>query len=177
VSGADEQQRDTAGRRGWWLVGLLAVIGAAVGAFAGHRVDPDVKELVPSLALAGLGLGGLIGLLLLAPVGLWRTWRRWAHRRAATRERAELPDGTGLWHTEDPGRESAAGVPGDAVVDVPLEKEPEPEQPPPPAGGEPGWYPDSADDDLRRYWDGQAWTGHVWRGRIRERTWKPRSRR
>src|SRR4051794_15016334 len=87
VSGAKEQQRETGSRRGWWLVGLLAVSGAAVGAFAGHRLDPDVSELAPSLAVAGLGLGGLVGLFLLAPVGLWRAWRRRrARRRAGTLE-------------------------------------------------------------------------------------------
>ena len=184
VSGADEQQRDTGGRRGWWLVGLLAVVGAAAGAFAGYRLDPDVGGLVPSLAAAGLGLGGLIGLLLLAPVGLWRAWRRRARRRMAAPERADLPDGTGLWHTADPEREAApaaaAQLPGQAVIDAPAAEEteperpeepeaqaltpqeplkpepeeaqdseaqkprPEPQEPPPPARAEPGWYSDPA---------------------------------
>ena len=139
MSGADEQQRDTGGRRGWWLVGLLAVIGAAAGAFAGYRLDPDVRELVPSLAVAGFGLGGLIGLLLLAPVGLWRAWRRRARRRAAAPERADLPDGTGLWHTADPEREAApaaaAELPGQAVVEAPTAEETEPERPEEPAPG------------------------------------------
>src|SRR3954465_2149699 len=90
VSGANEQQREKRGRRGWWLVGLLAVSGAVVGAFAGHRLDPDVKELAPSLAVAGFGLGGLVGLFLLAPVGGGRAWRRgglvagWPRLRART---------------------------------------------------------------------------------------------
>ena len=207
MSGANEQQRDTGGRRGWWLVGLLAVSGAAVGAFAGYRLDPDVSELVPSLAIAGFGLGGLVGLLLLAPVGLWRAWRRWARRRAATSKRADLPDATALWHTTDPEHEaapdSATELPRHGAVEAPTadrteperhdeptpladaeearaltpEKQPEPEEPPPPAGAEPGWYPDPARDGLRRYWDGHAWTGHVWRGRAPERTRKARDRR
>jgi hypothetical protein len=132
VSGAYEQQRDTDGRRGWWLVGSLAVIGAAAGAFAGYRLDPDVRELVPSLAVAGLGLGGLIGLLLLAPVGLWRAWRRRARRRAAMPERAELSDGTGLWHTADPEREAAPAVAAElaglGAVQAPTTEETEPER-------------------------------------------------
>jgi hypothetical protein len=140
VSGANEQQRDAGGRRGWWLVGLLAMSGAAIGAVAGHQLDPSVSELVPSLAVAGFGLGGLIGLLLLAPVGLWRAWRRRARRRAVTSERADVPDGTGkLWHTADPEREAAAGVPGQGAVDAPTtdQTEPErPEQPEPEAGAE-----------------------------------------
>ena len=210
MSGADEQQRDAGGRRGWWLVGLLAVSGAAVGAFSGHRIDPDVSELVPSLAVTGFGLGGLIGLLLLAPVGVWRAWRRRARRRAAESERTDLPDGAGLWHTAGPEREAApaaaAELPGHGAVEAPTVEKTEPEQseeptpeeapaltpsreqpracereepeePPPPAGEEPGWYPDPARDGVRRYWDGHAWTGHVWRGRAPERTRKARNRR
>lgn len=209
------------GRRGWWLVGLLAVSGAAAGAFAGHRLDPDVSELAPSLAVAGFGLGGLVGLFLLAPVGLWRAWRRRRARHgAATPERSKLPDGPGLWHAGDAEREAAPvgaveapgraveapaaetepdrpggrapGPGGEADALTPPEPEsereeaqesaagmpgPEPDEPPPPAGEEPGWYPDPARDGLRRYWDGHAWTGHVWGGRTRERTRKHRSRR
>ena len=118
-----EQQRDTGGRRGWWLVGSLAVIGAAVGALAGDRIDPEVDELVPSLAVAGFGLGGLIGLLLLAPFGLWRAWRRRGRRLAAEPERADLGDDTGLWHTNDPEPEAAPAaateLPGPGAVEAP----------------------------------------------------------
>src|SRR4051794_22695395 len=223
VSGAEQQQRETGGRRGWWLVGLLAVSGAAVGALAGSRLDPDVSELAPSLAVAGFGLGGLVGLCLLAPVGLWRAWRRrQARRRAATPERRDMPDGPALWHTAEREREAAptgtADAPVRSVIEAPAaDTEPrrpgepapgpgvgqadalapqapepereegenpagrtqglEPEEPPPPAGEEPGWSPDPARDDLRRYWDGNAWTGHVWGGRTRERKRKARSRR
>jgi hypothetical protein len=126
---ANEQQRDAGGRRGWWLVGLLAVIGAAVGAFAGHRLDPDVSELVPSLAVAGLGLGGLIGFVLLAPVGVWRAWRRRARRRAATAERADQPDGTALWRTDDLEPDAApvaaAEPAGQQVLETPTAEETE----------------------------------------------------
>jgi hypothetical protein len=179
VSGADEQERETGGRRGWLLVGLLAVSGAAVGAFAGYRIDPDVSELVPSLAAAGFGLGGLIGLVLLAPVGLWRAWRRRARRRAAASERADMPDDTGLWHTDEPEpaqppEDGAATTAQQAEPELP---EPEPEEAPPPPGGEPGWYPDPARESVRRYWDGHAWTEHEWRGRPPERTRKARNRR
>lgn len=152
VGGADEQQLDSGGRRGWWLVGSLAVIGAAAGAYGGYRLDPDVSGLVPALAVAGFGLGGLLGLLLLAPVGLWRAWRR-------------RPDPPAI---EEPVEEP--------VVEEPeVEAPEEPEELPPPEGGEPGWYPDP--DGVRRYWDGQIWTGHVWRGRERERAHKARKPR
>ena len=177
MSGAYEQQRDPGGRRGWWLVGLLAVIGAAIGAFAGSRLDPDVSELVPSLAVAGFGLGGLIGLLLLAPIGAWRAWRRRARRREA--EPVDPPDAS---HAADPEpqaappavvapvREDTEPEPSEVLEPTP---EPVPDEPPPPEGEEPGWYVDPR-DGVRRYWDGQAWTGHVWRGRERAR--KQRSR-
>lgn len=223
MSGGYEQQRDTGGRRGWWLVGSLAVIGAAAGGFAGYRLDPEVKELVPSLAVAGFGLGGLIGLLLLVPVGLWRAWRGRARRRAAMPERADLPDSSELRHTADLEREAEPAaaaerarpgavdapateetererrleepMPGSRAEGAPLtsQEQPEPEhgrledspaempgleaeEPAPPAGEEPGWYPDPR-DGVRRYWDGHAWTGHVWGGRGRENTRKPRRRR
>jgi hypothetical protein len=139
VSGANEQQREKRGRRGWWLVGLLAVSGAVVGAFAGHRLDPDVKELAPSLAVAGFGLGGLVGLFLLAPVGVWRAWRRRrARRRMATSARPDMPDGPALWHSADSESEiasaRAAEAPGRAVVEAPAE-ETEPVGPMEPASG------------------------------------------
>jgi Protein of unknown function (DUF2510) len=204
VSGADEQQRNTGGRRGWWLVGLLALSGTAVGAFAGKSIDPDVSELAPSLAVAGFGLGGLIGLLLLAPVGVWRAWRRRAHRRA-TRPEPE-PESPELWHAADPDDEAApelseaprptepergeeqaqapAERPEPEIAEEPAAEHPEPEDepdepedPPPPEGGEPGWYEVPAGEGVRRYWDGQAWTGHLWRGREREPTRKGRHRR
>ena len=139
VSGANEQQREKGGRRGWWLVGLLAVSGAAIGAFAGHRLDPDVRELAPSLAVAGFGLGGLVGLFLLAPVGGWRAWRRWrARRRMATSAHPDMPDGPGLWHSADVEREvalaGAAEAPGRVVVEAPA-GETEPVLPGEPASG------------------------------------------
>jgi hypothetical protein len=31
----------------------------------------------------------------------------------------------------------------------------------PPPLAPPGWYPDPADGESRRYWDGQHWTGHT----------------
>src|SRR4051794_36726448 len=74
-----------------------------------------------------------------------------SHEPAPEREQAEEP---------------AVGTPG-----------PEPEESPPPPGEAPGWYPDPAQDGLRRFWDGHAWTGHVWPGRTRERTRKARGRR
>ncbi|WP_037499938.1 DUF2510 domain-containing protein [Solirubrobacter soli] len=211
---ADEQQRDTGGRRGWWLVGVLALSGAAIGAYAGNRIDPDVSGLVPSLAAAGFGLGGLIGLLLLAPVGLWRAWRRWARRRAAESQHAESPENVALWHSDGPEREVASSEqPERGGIEAPavMQSDPEPtlaaeakapaaqgqpaseageplepattnpglesERPAPPAGREPGWYPDPALDGERRYWDGESWSEHVWRGRARERTRKARNRR
>src|SRR4051794_23273300 len=115
------------------------MLGAAAGAFAGYRLDPDVRELEASLAVAGFGLGGLIGLLLLAPVGVWRAWRRWARRRAAMPERADVPDGAGLWHTADLGREgapvAAAELPGQGAVEAPTTGETERERPEEPAPG------------------------------------------
>ena len=166
--------------------------GAGVGALAGYRIDPDVSELVPSLAVAGLGLGGLIGLLLLAPVGLWRAWRRRARRRAATSERADLSDGTGLWHTDDRERAAAAELPGPGAVEAstsdkteaerPEEPVPEaltpPEQPESereePGATEPEAEEQSPPEGEEPGWyldpaaDGvrRYWDGHAWTGHV-----------
>jgi hypothetical protein len=111
------------------------VIGAAVGAFAGYRLDPDVKELAPSLAAVGLGVGGLLGFLLLAPVGVWHAWRRRARRRTAAPGRTDRSDDTGLWHTADPeGEAPPAAVEELPTVNAPAIEETEPKPPDDPSG-------------------------------------------
>ena len=95
------------------------MIGAAIGAFAGSHLDPDVGELVPSLAVAGLGLGGLIGLLLLAPVGVCVPG---AEGLAAAAEPAS-PAATDPRHMADP--EPEAAPPARRVAPVREDTEPE----------------------------------------------------
>src|SRR4051795_10228024 len=120
---------------GGWGPALAAAASVSAGCSACccGRPAGGGRARVPLRAVAGFGLGGLIGLLLLAPVGLWRAWRRRADRRGATGERADPPDGTGLWHTADAERDAApvaaAGTPGRAVIEAPEAEENQPERP------------------------------------------------
>jgi hypothetical protein len=52
------------------MTGTLAVVGAVGGGVAGHALAPDVQGVVASLALAGFGLGGMIGVIF---GGGWRS--------------------------------------------------------------------------------------------------------
>jgi hypothetical protein len=117
------------------MTSTLAVVGAAGGAVGGHMLEPDVPGVVASLAVAGFGLGGALGVVF---GGGWRSPKL----QAAAPEPEPEP-----------------------VVEEPPEPEmgPEPELPPPPEGSEPGWYP--WPDGTRRFWDGETWTAHVWRER------------
>jgi hypothetical protein len=52
------------------MVGTLALTGAAAGAIAGYVVIPEVVGVVASFAVAGFGLGGILGTLF---AGGWRS--------------------------------------------------------------------------------------------------------
>jgi hypothetical protein len=126
----------TDAKRRWIMIGTLAMIGAAAGGVTGAVVSPDVTGVVASLAVAGFGLGGLIGTLF---AGGW-----------------ESPP-------QEPAATAPEPLPEPAP---PPDPDPPPtvEPDPPPAGdGEPGWHP--RPDGTRRYWDGTVWTDHVWRER------------
>jgi hypothetical protein len=51
------------GRRTLVMTGTLAVVGAAGGGVAGYLLAPDIPGVIASLALAGFGLGGAIGVI------------------------------------------------------------------------------------------------------------------
>ena len=122
------------------MTGALAVVGAAGGGVAGYLVAPDIPGVVGSLALAGFGLGGALGVI------FGGGWRKPKEERERERERKQEP-------IPEAPPEPAAVV-----------EEPEPPPPPPPPEGEePGWY--RLEDGTRRYWDGDHWTAHVWRER------------
>ena len=136
----------------WLVIATVALLGAAAGAYFGDQAAPDALGVPISLAAAGLGLGGLLGVLV---SGWWRPppkapdpsgagdTRTTAFTAQAQVEPAETPPAE--------GRDHAA-----ALVD-------HPPPPPPPDSGEPGWYKDRT--GVRRYWDGERWTEIVWRER------------
>jgi hypothetical protein len=149
------------------MIGTLALTGAAAGGVTGAVVSPDVTGVVASLAVAGFGLGGIVGTLL---AGGWRS----SPGPPATAPEAD-PEPASLPEPEAPPEPRTP-------PDTPPEPEPEPEtvlaavpELPPPDDPEPGWHPLA--DGTRRYWDGSAWTDHVWRERTAtgtRRTAKPR---
>jgi hypothetical protein len=49
--------------RRWVMTGTLALAGAVGGGVAGYMLTPDVTGVVASLAVAGFGLGGVLGTL------------------------------------------------------------------------------------------------------------------
>ena len=53
----------------WLVIVILALLGAAGGAYLGDRVAPDVVGVLASMAVVGFGLGALIGVIL---SGWWR---------------------------------------------------------------------------------------------------------
>jgi len=146
------------GERGVKWQGLVivtvAVLGAAGGAYAGQRIAPDATGVAVSLGAAGLGLGGLVGVLV---SGWWRPPRKPPAADA----------GAASTTTEFTAREPAepAAAPAVAAPDHAATLVDHPPPPPPPDSGEPGWYKDQA--GVRRYWDGERWTEIVWRERSR----------
>ena len=57
-------------RRQWFVIVIVALLGAAGGAYLGDRVAPDVVGVLASLlAVVGFGLGALVGVIL---QGWWR---------------------------------------------------------------------------------------------------------
>lgn len=130
----------------WTVIGGVALIGAAGGAYAGHEVAPDTLEVAGSLAAAGLGLGGLVGVLV---SGWWRPPPKPAQPEPAPQTTTEFT----ARPVDEPEPEPDHAA---TLVD-------HPPPPPPPEGGEPGWYPDA--EGVRRYWDGERWTEIVWRDR------------
>jgi hypothetical protein len=92
------------------MTGTLAVAGAVGGGVAGHIVAPDIPGVVGSLALAGFGLGGALGVMF-----------------------------GGGWRSPKPPVEIEEPQPEPEIEPVVAEPEPEPD-PPPPSNEEPGWY-------------------------------------
>ena len=56
--------------RRWMMTGTLALTGAVAGGVAGYLLTPDITGVIASLAVAGLGLGGTLGVLF---AGGWRS--------------------------------------------------------------------------------------------------------
>ena len=140
------------------MIGTLALTGAAAGGVTGAVVSPDVTGVVASLAVAGFGLGGIVGTLF---AGGWRS----SPDPPATAPEAH-PEPGSLPEPEASPPEPEAPPEPRTPPDIP----PEPEtviaavpELPPPEDLEPGWHPLA--DGTRRYWDGSAWTDHVWRER------------
>ena len=143
--------RTSSGGSGRWLIVVLVLgfAGVAAGAWAGRRIAPDEPAVAVSLAAAGFGLGGLVAMLGLGVRALLMR---------ATRPRRRSPDAAS---PPAPARDAPSPTP-EPQPEPAVESEPEVEpEPGPPAGGEPGWYPDPRQADSRRYWDGRAWTAHV----------------
>jgi hypothetical protein len=138
----------------WLVIAAVALLGAAGGAYLGDRAAPDEVGVAASLAVAGLGLGGLLGVLV---SGWWRP--------------PPKPPAPADASPRDTTAFTARAEAEPAPASAPPAGEPEPAAtlvehappPPPPGSGEPGWYTDSA--GVRRYWDGERWTEIVWRER------------
>jgi hypothetical protein len=123
------------GTRRWVMIGTLALAGAAAGGVAAYIAIPDVAGVVASMAVAGFGLGGILGTLF---AGGWRSPR-------------------------EPGVAAPAPAPEPEPEPEPDPAPEAPPEPTPPDDREPGWH--RMADGTRRYWDGTSWTTHVWRER------------
>ncbi|MDA0184037.1 DUF2510 domain-containing protein [Solirubrobacter phytolaccae] len=138
------------GAKGKWLViVVVALAGAAGGAYLGNEAAPDVTGVIACLAAAGFALGGLLGVLV---SGWWRPPPKPAKASPPAPPAA-------------PPRPAPEATPEPVVAApaAPAAPPPAPEPPPPPENEEPGWYPDHT--GARRYWDGERWTESLWRDR------------
>lgn len=134
------------------MIVTVALLGAAAGAYVGYQEVPDEIGVAASLGVAGLGLGGLLGVLV---SGWWRPPRKPAAPDAGVSTTTEFTA-----HAEPEPEPEAEPQP---VADHTATLVDHPPPPPPPDSGEPGWYRDQA--GVRRYWDGERWTEIVWRER------------
>jgi hypothetical protein len=143
-------------RRQWLVITVVALLGAAAGFYVGERVAPDARGVPASLAVFGLGLGGLVGVLV---SGWWRP----PPRPVASADPSPPPTTTEFTARERPDPSEAPPAPEAPGPDHAAALVDHPPPPPPPEGGEPGWYKDH--EGVRRYWDGERWTEIVWRER------------
>jgi Protein of unknown function (DUF2510) len=135
----------------WLVIVIVALLGAAGGAYLGDRVAPDVVGVLASLAVVGFGVGALVGVIV---SGWWRP----PPKPPAASGAIEETEFTARAQEEPTHGAEAEPEPEHAAA---LVEHPPP--PPPPDGGEPGWYSDH--EGVRRYWDGERWTEIVWRER------------
>lgn len=135
----------------WVVIAAVALLGAAGGAYLGDQAAPEAVGVPVSLGVAGLGLGGLVGVL---ASGWWRPPPKPQLTSSDTRTTQFTARTEG-----DPAAAPAVVAESEHAAELVEHLPP----PPPPDGGEPGWYKDQA--GARRYWDGERWTEIVWRER------------
>ena len=153
--GVKQRVRD---RRWVVVVVVTALLGAVAAAIWADSVAPGQRGVIVSLAVAGFGLGGVVGVLA-------SVWMR-PHREPVM-EFDPLPPEGGEEIEPPPAQPTALTDRGSDADAGPVESQvrAQQDQSPAPAGGAPGWYSPEQGGGERRFWDGERWTDHVWRER------------